>query len=195
MEGKKAHTEKVYSMIKFDTNLYEECFDFDFESGDAFWKIRPQHHFKTTGQHRLFNSRYAGKRAGYIKKDGRTSYRIVKICGKTIHIHRILYMCYHNCQLTGEIDHFDGDGLNNSISNLREVSRKENARNQRMYTSNVAGITGVCIVSSRKYVFMAYYKHPLTGKNVSKVFDNLFDACCFRKSFELSNGYSSRHGT
>lgn len=42
-----------------------------------------------------------------------------------------------------EVDHRDGDGLNNQRFNLRNCTRSQNARNQRMPTTNKSGYKGV----------------------------------------------------
>ena len=41
------------------------------------------------------------------------------------------------------IDHIDGDRRNNKISNLRLSTIKLNAQNQKMYSTNTSGVTGV----------------------------------------------------
>ena len=42
-----------------------------------------------------------------------------------------------------EIDHIDGDGLNNSRTNLRLCSHMENTRNQGLSKRNTSGFKGV----------------------------------------------------
>ncbi|WP_263611612.1 HNH endonuclease [Escherichia whittamii] len=42
-----------------------------------------------------------------------------------------------------QIDHKDGNGLNNSIDNLRLVSLGENLKNKSKYTNNTSGCAGV----------------------------------------------------
>ena len=45
---------------------------------------------------------------------------------------------------TEELDHIDGNALNNSLSNLRAATRAQNARNLRARHNNTSGYLGVC---------------------------------------------------
>jgi len=83
----------------------------------------------------------AGTLAGYNANDG---YRRVCIQKKYYYIHRLIWQL-----LVGEIedglfiDHIDGDRLNNSISNLRLATARENQQNkfrQKVGTSAYKGV-------------------------------------------------------
>jgi len=74
-------------------------------------------------------------------------YAAANIDGKTTYMHRVIM-----ATVPGEIvDHIDGDPLNNRRSNLRLVSRSENAANM-TNTSNATGYRGVAYFpEKRKY--------------------------------------------
>lgn len=60
--------------------------------------------------------------------------------GRQTMLHRLLL----DAPLGVEVDHWDGDPLNNRRSNIRLVSRKQNRENQRINTRNKSGYRGVC---------------------------------------------------
>ena len=63
--------------------------------------------------------------------------------GKVLYNHRLIWVW-----MTGEqpdqIDHIDGNGLNNKWDNLRSVPQSVNSKNLKMYATNTSGKTGVC---------------------------------------------------
>ena len=61
----------------------------------------------------------------------------------TVSVSRLLWFFHHGRWPAGEIDHIDGNTHNNSVDNLRECSRLENAKNLRTYRSSSTGVKGV----------------------------------------------------
>ena len=91
-----------------------------------------------------------------------------------------------------EIDHIDGNGLNNKISNLRNVSRVENSKNQRKSTRNKSGVVGVCW--DRTYnKWKASIRVNGVLHHVGQ-FKSLFDAVCASKQSELKYDFHRNHG-
>jgi hypothetical protein len=71
-----------------------------------------------------------------------------------------------------EVDHIDGDGLNNQKNNLRACTRKENSHNMKVHSNNMTGYKGVCkykkwnlwsamIHSNGKNYYLGCFKNPL----------------------------------
>lgn len=50
--------------------------------------------------------------------------------GKTIYLHRYIWLLHTGDWPEGEIDHINRDRLDNRVENLRDVSRSENERNK-----------------------------------------------------------------
>ena len=83
---------------------------------------------------------------------------------ETVYMHRVILRAQHK----HHCDHIDGDGLNNTVSNLRLCSRAENYINRRKYISNTSGYKGVSwykpdskwlarIGVGGKRIFLGYY--------------------------------------
>jgi hypothetical protein len=83
----------------------------------------------------------------YAHKRGRTWYarRTIESSGlrKTEFMHRAI-LAHHGYDLTaGEVDHVNGDGLDNRKSNLQIISHAENIRKARTQLTNKSGFRGV----------------------------------------------------
>jgi hypothetical protein len=65
-------------------------------------------------------------------------YAMTKIDTQVVSLHRFLMECPK-----GEVDHKDGDGLNNRRANLREVTKTQQRMNQKRFKNNQSGFKGV----------------------------------------------------
>jgi HNH endonuclease len=97
-----------------------ELLDCDPEAGTLRWRERPGNAW--------FNSRFAGREAGYIRSDG---YRQVMIDGRLHLVHRAIWLHCKGYFPPDELDHRDGNPRNNAIANLRPASHAENLQNRR----------------------------------------------------------------
>ena len=79
---------------------------------------------------RVWNAKYAGKRAGTIGrfKSG-LAYRLVVVDRVLFLEHRIIWKIVTGEDPGDEIDHEDGDGLNNKWDNLRQATHAQNMHN------------------------------------------------------------------
>lgn len=130
-----------------------ELLEYDPETGVLTWRTD-----RTNGRGRVIRS--AGSVAGWVKADNRTSYRYITIDGRMYSAHRLAWLLVHGSWPLANIDHADGDGLNNRISNLREATRSENAGNSSRRSDNVSGVKGVCLHNGK---WIAQIK--VAGKN------------------------------
>ena len=74
-----------------------------------------------------------------------------------------------------QVDHIDGDRLNNNISNLRMATSSQNNSNRKIQKNNTSGYRGVFICENKKY--QARIKKE--GKIITKCFDKPTDAARF----------------
>ena len=99
---------------------------FYYSDGKLFWKVNRK---------RI----KAGTEAGTIHSNGRKQ---VILNGKQYRVHRVIFAIYYG-YLPSEIDHIDGNPLNNKIENLREATRSLNMKNTKIRKNNTSGIKGV----------------------------------------------------
>jgi hypothetical protein len=90
------------------------------------------------------------------------------------------------------IDHIDGDGSNNPIVNLRDVSHRDNQKNKRLYSNNISGVVGVSFRQSRQK-WVAQINTPDGLKSLGR-FASFEDAVAARKAGEIKYGYHKNHG-
>lgn len=92
-----------------------------------------------TNEGRRWNSRYAGKPAGFL---GNKGYIRIRLNGAGWPAHRIAYLLAFG-KFDGEIDHINGNRADNRLSNLRVVSHSDNQKNRRLLANNSSGHNGI----------------------------------------------------
>ena len=183
---------KDYSILSID--YLHSVFDIDPSSPSGLrWKAeRSENHFPSYRTYRSWHSQYAGTSAGFKGSKKRSPYWKVRLNGSDWYVHRIIYAMHHGYHVTQQIDHIDGNGLNNRIENLREVSQFKNARNVRKYSRNTSGFTGVnWAANCNKWRVQANYEGT---RYQLGFFENFEEAVAVRKAFNLSHDFDPRHG-
>ena len=147
---------------------------------------------------KLFNKISRGKalkdtEAGSIIFMLNAGYRIVQVKNKKHLIHRLVWVMFNQPIENGlEIDHINGDTMDNRIENLRCVERLINMRNRNKRKDNSSGVTGVCWDSeSKKWLVQVT---DIDGKRRKWRFDDIDKAEEKANTFRASNGYTERHG-
>ena len=75
----------------------------------------------------------AGAVAGCVNQKG---YRYISVFGRLYRANRLAWIYVHGSEPVGQIDHKDGNRLNNKISNLRDVDGFTNQQNRRLGNKN-----------------------------------------------------------
>lgn len=162
------------------------------ESGLFTWLERPRSMFASERYFRAWNSKNAGNIARTSHKGKSNNYYInIRINRKGHMAHRLAWLYVHG-EWPNVIDHIDGNGKNNSIENLRNVSSADNARNMRLSKRNKSGCPGVCWSNGEKRwkVEICYdMKKEYLG-----TFKDLNEAVKARKSAEVRLGFHENHG-
>lgn len=103
-----------------------ECLVYDPETGILTWRDRPRGHFPDDGSWRRFLANFAGKPAGSASD----RYIRVIISPHKLYAHRIIWTMQTGAWPGVEIDHENGDKLDNRWGNLREATHQGNMRNR-----------------------------------------------------------------
>ncbi len=175
-------------MTELTQEYLKECLHYSPDTGVFTWLERPLEHFKSDSYFKSWNRKYSGKVAGSAKKQWRTSYILIRINSKTYRAHRLAWLHHQGEFPKNQIDHIDGNGLNNKINNLRDVTHGENMRNKRLQLNNTSGVKGVYW---RKLKQKWQADICISGKrNHLGYFKNKEDAAAARKEAELKHGYT-----
>lgn len=134
----------------------------------------------------------AGSVAGGPQQKNKKKYVQIVIDGKHISGHRLAFVFMTGSLPQGEVDHIDGNGLNNAWQNLRDVNHKTNTKNLCRRSDNTSGCTGVSWRASRN-VWRAYIKTCDGIRNLGS-FKRLEDAITARKMAEVKHGFHRNHG-
>lgn len=110
-------------------------------------------------------------------------YRRVCFDGKQYRAHRIAWALFYGVKPIDQIDHINGDKLDNRISNLRQANNSQNSRNCKISKNNTSGVSGVTFHKASNR-WMAQI--TVDRKNCYLgLFENKDDAISARKSAEV----------
>jgi len=184
----------------YNNIVWSDYFEYSEDSpSGVVWKI-PRQYFGYLKYDRI------GTPVGSISVSRNTSYYAVGISFGSFQVHRIIWCLLHgSVDKNYDIDHIDGNGLNNKIENLRCVPKSINSRNVPLRIDNQSGHCGVTYQTAENGI--GGYRAcvvDLNGKKHRKYFsdgkypNSLESAVSWRisKLEELNNaGYTERHGT
>ncbi len=165
---------------------------YDAETGALYWLKRARAMFPDDGHWKTWNKRFAGKEALTALANAKNHYRHGHVFGVKLKAHRVIWAIVHGAWPDGEIDHINGDTLDNRIVNLRLVSRGENCRNLAIPKNNTSGVIGVSW-DQRKHRWLAQIWERGRPKHIGR-FNNFADAVQARREAEHSLGYHVNHG-
>lgn len=107
-----------------------------------FWLTRPRSHFANDQAWKCWNTKHAGKEAGYLSRYGQRTRWVITINGIELYRHLVVW-AWHQGEWKFGIDHKDRDKSNDRIENLRTATASQNNANTTRYANNTSGIKGV----------------------------------------------------
>lgn len=151
--------------------------DFEYRDGALYW-AKPRKGAKV------------GTEAGAVSHYG---YRIIGYNGKSLRRARIVWEMHNGPIPSGyEVDHINGDRLDDRIENLRLATSSQNTWNQRLRTDNTSGFKGIRWEESRGRwrVYCA-----VNGKRVNRYTHTLDEAVTLMKRLRPElHGEFANHG-
>ena len=144
-------TQRISEQIMITQTKLKEILHYSHATGIFTWLVKP-------------NKRTCiGDIAGNHQPIVGGKYRIrIRFQGVTYRAHRLAWLYMTGIWPNNEIDHIDGDSINNSFSNLRDVDKHNNIQNQTK--ANKRNILGILGVSKVKTGYAAQIKIP-NGKS------------------------------
>ncbi len=151
-------------------------FNYDPEIGKFVWKISKS------------GCSGVGNEAGGINTFG---YRQIRILGKLEMAHRLAWLWYYKDLPDKELDHINGNKLDNRISNLREVTRSENVNNNlKPLKHNKCGFRGVSYYGEGVYKAQIRYENNYRSLGLFKTAEEAHSAYLkAKKELHLSTFY------
>ena len=130
-----------------DLQYLDRRFRYCSETGTLFFK-------NDKSQSPSWNGKNAGNPAGTISDRG---YLVVKMMGSNWPVHRLIWKMLNLKDPDGDIDHIDGNRLNNRPGNLRTATASQNAANSRKRSSETSSVyKGVSRVNGRWQAYINY---------------------------------------
>lgn len=170
----KHETDEVAAIVR-------ECFSYDAESGDVIRIAADIRHKKLIGKSACVP----------IEDVWGMKYLKISVKHRQYMAHRICWLLHYGEWPSMLIDHDDGDGRNNRISNLREADNQKNAMNSKKRNPR-SGHTGVRWHKQGK---MWNARIAVNGKEIGLgLFSNIDDAVNARKEAEEKYGFHPNHG-
>lgn len=147
----------------------QSILNYDPKTGIFVWK-------KRSDVSEAWNTKYAGKEAGRVARNG---YREIIIWKKHYQASRIAWLYVTGEWPSLDIDHKDNIRINNVFSNLRQATNTENLRNRKKQKNNKSGYKGV--------FYNKYNKNWTASINVSRKKSKFLGA--FKTAEEAHSAY------
>ena len=175
-------------MTNAEFDFIKEALSYDKDTGKFTWKSRPKHHFPSEREWKRWNTRHANTEAGSFQITG---YIHIGILGKYRKAHRIAWLLSHGEWPQYEIDHINGDRIDNRLENLRDVPKAKNGKNVAKPNCGNTPRVGVRLHCSGKWQARITVDGCATSLGL---YEKIEDAILARETAEKMHGFHENHG-
>jgi len=128
-------------------------------------------------------SKYHNEKNGTVAGCERDGYIIIKILGSALRTHRLAWLYVNGHFPIGVIDHINGNGLDNRICNLRDVTITVNTQNHKERIKENGLPTGVSFCKSgyrariqvnKKKIFLGVFENMTDAHNAYREARNTY---------------------
>jgi hypothetical protein len=179
-------------MSEITAAIASELLRYDPETGELWWKERTPENsaFASEGARRFWNTKHAGRRA--LATSRGCGYLTGSLLDRQYATHRIAWLIAKGSWPRNHIDHINGDRADNRLANLREATKSDNGKNQRLSAANTSGVNGV-VWEPRHRRWIARIK--VNGRPLYiGTFSCIGAAACARAVAEMEHGFHPNHG-
>lgn len=127
-----------------------------------------------------------------VDKPTSYGYYQINIFGRPHAVHRLIFLYMMGRLPKADVDHINGDRIDNRWVNLRQVSRRENMMNVGVRSNSTTGVTGV---SARKDngKFQAYIDVNGVRTRLG-CYETIDEARAVRRAASANNEFHPNHG-
>jgi len=177
------------SYREISQGVLHQLLDYDPNTGLFVWKPRARGLFSTDRIWKSWNATFAGKPA--LRSKSKRGYYVGAIFDTRIPAHQAAF-CWVNGYYPKEVDHENGNPLDNRSVNLLDSNRSDQMKNRRLSSNNTSGQMGVVYLKDTGKWLARISSHGrlhYIGKFSSKK-----DAIAARKNAEQHFNYNETHG-
>jgi len=182
-----------------EPDLLRKLIEYRPETGELIWRPRTPEMFVEGRRARehvcaAWNTKNAGKPA-FNHMHGK--HHLAGTLLGAVHLaHRVAWAVHYGVSAFGVIDHIDGDGTNNRITNLRLASKEINQQNAHQRHDCSSGVTGVHWHVNRRWGNPHWVARIQCGKRRIFLgsFETFDEAVAARRAAEKKYGFGPTHG-
>lgn len=148
---------------KLTPEILQECLAYSPSTGRFFYKPRDRKHFVDDRSYAIFHTRFSGKEALHCLNG--SGYLRGTVNGIKVYAHIAAWAITYGEWPKNEIDHINGDPLDNRIENLRDVTHRINNCNRAKSKDKSSRYIGVCYNKHSKKKWKAQIR--IDGQNLN----------------------------